>query len=159
MIYFYFLIVTGVFFVLFGFFKLVTIFDRMHNQLSQFEKLSETTHYADLQELRQELDELNYSYYELLADLSDRLDETQTQLERLIHSDEDNKKSRPQISNLPLDSKVEDNLVKPFKPFEDERTRVIRLVEQGFNDSDIAKILQIGTGKVTLLRKLEEHKK
>lgn len=137
-------IVIGILLVFYAALRLLKALKEFSVVLKRFEALTGNTSYAYLENLRNEMDELNYSYYEILDALSERMDQIESDIKSFRRDG-----AQPIERNVQLEA-PEVSVQKETN----ERELINRLFLQGFSDQDIAKIMSIGIGKVALLRRL-----
>ncbi len=145
---YYLSIVIGILLVFFAALRLLKVLKELSVVIRRFEVLTEGSSFAYLENLRSEMDELNYSYYEILDVFSERVDRVESSIKSL-------NKNMPEliqpVAQIEKPSKDDQNVTS-------ERDLIYRLFSQGFSDQDIAKIMSIGIGKVSLLRRLDANK-
>ncbi|RXV61434.1 hypothetical protein DWB64_08460 [Fusibacter sp. A1] len=145
----YSLILIGIGLVIAGLYQITRFLMDFSSKLVLLDEVMGTEGFDDYQALRLELDELNYSYYEILSDLEERmslledsraLDSSSVERQSPLQVEAE---SNDLVAGVSVDSSVKE-----------EKTMIQSLIDQGFGDAEIAKILNVGTGKVALIRKL-----
>lgn len=145
----YSLILIGIGLVIAGLYQITRFLIDFSSKLVLLDEVMGTEKFDDYQALRLELDELNYSYYEILSDLEERMS-------LLEESREFDSSLVERQSPLPVEAESKDLIagVSVDSSVKEEKTMIQSLIDQGFGDAEIAKILNVGTGKVALIRKL-----
>lgn len=141
---YYMSIVIGILLVFFAALRLLKVLKEFSVVIKRFETLTGSTSHVYLENLRNEMDELNYSYYEILDALSERMDQVESDIKSIKR--ETAQPIGPVVQIEPPEVSVQKET--------SERELINRLIFQGFSDQDIAKIMGIGIGKVALLRRL-----
>lgn len=145
---YYLSIVIGILLVFFAALRLLKVLKELSVVLRRFEVLTEGSSFAYLENLRSEMDELNYSYYEILDAFSERVDQVESSIKALNRNIPELSVPLVQIEKTDSDTQNATS----------ERDLINRLFSQGFSDQDIAKIMSVGIGKVSLLRRLDTKK-
>ncbi len=145
----YMMILVGVLFILYGFYRLMKYMEMLRKREERLEYLLQDERYQTIETLKQEVDELNYSYYEILDNLNERISKLEAAGLEVV----------PTEDNLKNEMKVEDKTVHQQTEPQSDKQRVQRLIDQGYSDQQIAKFLNLGSGKVALIRQVYVNKK
>ncbi len=124
-----FVIVIGLILVLLGVRQLIYFFSQFSDLLTRLETLIASERFTEIERLNTEMDELNYSYYEILDDINER-----------VIALEIAKAANAAVKNVPIS---------------EQRQAILDLIASGLDDQTIAKKLGIGVSKVTIVRKLD----
>ncbi len=122
-------IVIGLVLVLLGVRQLFIFLSEFNALLVRFETLAASERFDEIERLNNEMDELNYSYYEILDDINERL--------------------------IAVESGKQANAALKKPQTRGQRQAIIELIKSGLDDQTIAKQLGVGVGKVTIVRKLD----
>ncbi len=152
----------GVILVFCGLLFTMQALSALKKTLNAINALQEDAQFINISSLRYELDELNYSYYEILDDTSKRLDAIE-----IILNQENVKKGidgqqlvqqAERQSDLDAFEFVQTKVATHSDKTELPRRIIIKkMIAEGMSDQDIAKVLGIGVGEVGVLRRTE-HK-
>lgn len=145
----YLLIIVGLILVFFGLRQLMRFTVELNQKIKRLQKILNDQRFARLETINEELDELNYSYYEILEEQNARLSALENNVAKAVKAD----KSTATIASPPANPAIRDKDTEPNKPINDNQ-RVIGLIKRGFTDIQIAKILNMGSGQVALIRTL-----
>ncbi len=124
-----FVIVIGLVLALLGIRQLIYFLSEFNALLVRFEKILASERFVEIEHLNNEMDELNYSYYEILDDINERL---------IVLENE-----KPKVQTTKT------------VQMSSQRKAIIALIESGLDDQAIAKQLGVGVGTVTIVRKLD----
>ncbi len=124
------IIVVGIILFIMGARQLTLFVSDLYGALDRVEKILESPRFERVERLNLEVDELNYSYYEILDDIN----------ERLILLETANKPAGRTLNGVAYSAST-------------ERDMIISLVDSGMTDQAIAKRLGVGVGKVAVLRR------
>lgn len=151
----YIVLILGLFIFIWGLYHLTKFIYLFSQQQKRLEVLMKKNAFESYETLRHELDELNYSYYEVLEGLLNRMDT----LERSHkdHTFDHEKTTLKEASVLVQKPQAEKKQDPQYFSVSGEKEAVIRLIEQNFTDQEIAKILNVGTGKIMLIRSLNKQ--
>ncbi len=128
-----FVIVIGLVLVLLGMRQLLYFFSEFNDLLGRFEALIASERFTEIERLNNEMDELNYSYYEILDDINERV--------------------------IALETAKPTKRASKKAPISEQRQAILELIESGLDDQTIAKKLGVGVSKVTIVRKLDSPAK
>ena len=154
---------AGIILVFLGLLMSFRALNAIKHSLKSFYELQKDTKYLNLASLRQELDELNYSYYEILNDTSLRLDA----IESILNRNRESSLEATQNSVIVMDSTFVREKTEEFsflnnatgsnhiKPEIQKRMLIRKMISEGMSDQEIAKALTIGVGEVGVLRRTE----
>lgn len=165
-------VLVGIGLLIWGLLMSLQATSAINKTLKSFKALKEDTYYLELSKLREELDELNYSYYEILNDLTTRLDATEAVLHNRIQNDTLDKSTNDLDETVsPRESyKGLHNTVEPLPFMAQEQTvsrerldaqrreTIRKLIAQGLTDQEIARALGVGIGEVGVLRRMAVSK-
>lgn len=143
----YLLIIVGLILVVLGLRQLTRFTVDLNQKLKRLQKILDDQRFNDIENINDELDELNYSYYEILEEQNARLSALENSVAKAA-TKADKQKGTAHSQPVPIATNPT-----PAKPIDDNQ-RVIGLIKRGFSDMQIAKILNMGSGQVTLIRKL-----
>ncbi len=122
-------IIIGLILGLLGVRQLIYFFSEFSAFLARAEALVDGERFAEIERLNNEMDELNYSYYEILDDISERV--------------------------VALENAKATESVSKKTPISEQRQAIVDLIERGLDDQTIAKQLGVGVSKVAIVRKLD----
>ncbi len=153
------LIVGGVILAFFGSIKLLKFTETLSSVLEEINSLYGTDAFKSHSELRSELDELNYSYYEILDRQDERISSVEESVSRILNAEKplDYSEGKDIIEE---EKDVESAEFIPPTDFtirgeEDEgdifKFRILSLYQSGISSEEIAKILEIDIGTVELV--------
>ncbi len=162
------LIITGVILSFISCIKLFRFSGEVSEKIAEINELFSSDAFLLHKDLREELDELNFSYYEIL----ERQDERISDLEKKISPIEKDDKLLQELAKMSLNSEalsveVEDKAIRKAEIKEKDlnqkkkqisasennknneiNTRVLMMLEDGYSKEEIASELDIGVGMV-----------
>ncbi len=154
----YVLIIVGVILAVFGLRQLMIFVSELDDNLQRVELILKSKRFEKIENLNTEVDELNYSYYEILDDLSAKVDELSLTVSGLEQSA---KKSEKNLFAAQFDAKLQAEVEPEMEAViveESEVKKKIKLmIDEGFSDAEIAKNLEIGSGEVAIIRALKDR--
>lgn len=162
----FFIIISGILLCFFGFIKLLSFMDKFSKKIDEINSLYGSDVFKSYADLRLELDELNFSYYEILGRQDERIDKIENSLSA-INIDNSLK---AESKNISLKTKSEneenkedinfnygkeaDNIYinnKETNPNDLMKKKILALYESGKSTGEISSLLKIGTGTVDLI--------
>lgn len=141
----------------------------LNRLIKSLKSLEDASYLMEIKDLRQELDELNFSYYEILNEHTERLDATEKILrDRVVDGSEDLElfTSPQRLEYDPLEGiglatdRDKNLLLKDMRSqyvngIESQRSETVkRMINLGMSDQEIAKTLNIGVGEVQIIKRM-----
>lgn len=160
-------VLVGISLLIWGLLMSLQATSAINKTLKSFKALKEDTYFLELSKLREELDELNYSYYEILNDLTTRLDATESFLHNRIQKDAVDKSTEVLVESVnpgesykglhntvePLPFMLQEQTISRERLDAQRRETIKKLIAQGLTDQEIARSLGVGIGEVGVLRR------
>ncbi len=130
----YLLIIVGLVLVIVGFYHLSRFLLDFEQKLTRMEIILSSQRFQKIEKIENELDELNYSYYEILNELVEKVDE------------------------LSGDKNQEEKINEQNTDILEQKQKIKQMIAKGHSDAEIAKQLNIGSGEVAIIRSLTSKK-
>ncbi|PIE77276.1 MAG: hypothetical protein CSA13_00125 [Clostridiales bacterium] len=129
------IILVGIVLFIMGARQLTLFVSDVYRALERVEQILESPRFERIETLNREVDELNYSYYEILDDVNERLIALETKSKAT-------ERPRKGVAYAAAS----------------EHDKIVSLINSGMTDQAVAKQLGVGVGKVAIVRKLDAGK-